>query len=662
MQDRGRPAARGRGHSSHSISHPRGAPEMASAQQQCREGGLPSGSMPGGRSLPSPPPPPALERTQPQRRGKKRSTLWDPARLVANYHSSGWRKDLEHILKVYYKYSVDYFTEGDWSPVKEQFFDLFLRNKKEALEIKEARPLDFMAYIQDLFYQATGLHLDGLGSFTGWIKRGSYYHWVVAHQGRLRECPHLAGAPLPRWPQVAPSESHWESQMRSDTQVPSSSRPGAGATAVPVAEAPIAEAPVAEVAIVEEMPAEAPIATPSPPAPMETGGAGDGPSWAEQVEGVEEEPFQWSRPAKCPRSLSRRQEPTSRLPFPLQDHEGRFASVRRLYKHAAAQPAAPHNAAGRVIRHLHPALLPHQATSLGNQVACMITEYHLTGSTRQSSLHPILPPEAAPLLPPIKNYVLGVSFEGTQDVRVMDHAVALPVAFWLHWLDIAVEGEALASESLEAGQHYQGPLLESFLTPRTSGLTYQEVVDQVPMENRRAADQSLHHLKERRACEREALEGLIKAHRELDKADKAAQKSLKKEIDQRHKRLEMLKERISHYEAQLGQEPSEGSTPSDNGQIHHGTQAEVAPAPVADNAPSESAEIPTPDPSPAEDQAQAMEVDDYAARPSLPSPVSREDLLLGLPQSGATEVESGLAHLSVSSPRGPNGEGEEASL
>ena len=41
-------------------------------------------------------------------------------------------------------------------------------------------------------------------------------------------------------------------------------------------------------------------------------------------------------------------------------------------------------------------------------------------------------------------------------------------------------------------------------------------------------------------------------------ADKAALKSLKKEIDQRRKGLEMLKERILHYEAQLGQEPAEG--------------------------------------------------------------------------------------------------------
>ena len=97
--------------------------------------------------------------------------------------------------------------------------------------------------------------------------------------------------------------------MRSEAQVPSSSRPGVGATVVPVAETPMAEAPVAEAAVMEtsamEAPAEetlseAPVAPSFPPAPMETGGVGDGPSWAEQMEAGEEEPFQRSRPAKGP--------------------------------------------------------------------------------------------------------------------------------------------------------------------------------------------------------------------------------------------------------------------------------------------------------------------------------------------------------------------------
>ena len=100
--------------------------------------------------------------------------------------------------------------------------------------------------------------------------------------------------------------------MRSEAQTPSSSRPSAGATAVPVAEAPIAETPiaeapvaeaaVAETSVMEETPAEAHVAPSLPPAPMETGGAGDGQSWAEWVEAVKEEPFQRSRLAKHPHS------------------------------------------------------------------------------------------------------------------------------------------------------------------------------------------------------------------------------------------------------------------------------------------------------------------------------------------------------------------------
>ena len=50
---------------------------------------------------------------------------------------------------------------------------------------------------------------------------------------------------------------------------------------------------------------EAPVAGPShpdTPAPMETGGAGDGQTWAEQVEMSAEAKFQWARPLKHPHS------------------------------------------------------------------------------------------------------------------------------------------------------------------------------------------------------------------------------------------------------------------------------------------------------------------------------------------------------------------------
>ena len=104
----------------------------------------------------------------------------------------------------------------------------------------------------------------------------------------------------------------------------------------------------------------------------------------------------------------------------------------------------------------------------------------------------------------------------------MDRARTLRIAVWLHWLDMAIMENGMASETLEASQHCLGPLLESLLTPRMSDMSFQEVVDCVPNRNRWASQQSLHHLRGRRAHNREVLYGLIKAHGELDKSNKDA--------------------------------------------------------------------------------------------------------------------------------------------
>ena len=425
-----------------------------------------------------------------------------------------------------------------------------------------------------------------------WIKQGRYYHGVVAQQGHLDKCPHLAGAPVPTQPQITPSESRQESRKQADTQTTSSSEPNVGAMAAPVAETLVVEAPVTE--------------TPAPsdtPAPMETGRAGNGQSWAKCIKAGTDEGFQRDRPAKRPRSQSRRHKPRPPLPFPLQDSEGRLASILQLYEHVAEQPVTHHNVTGRGIMHLHPEMLPQKARHHGNQVTCMIAEYHLTSSARgPSSLSPIIPEEAAALLPTLKNYVPGIAFEGTRDVRVMDHARTLWVAVWLHWLDMAVEGEGMASETLEASPHCQGPLLESFLTLRMSNLTFQEVVDCILNENRHASEQLLHYLRACRPHDREVLDELTRAHGELDKSNKSSRRNIKKEIDQRYKSLETLREHISYYESQLGQDPSEGVTSDDDGLFGHGAQAEMAPALGVDDAPSESATTPVSDSPPAEGQ------------------------------------------------------------
>ena len=176
--------------------------EKASVQLLHQEGDLPSGSMP------SVPPPVAPKGTWPQQGGRPKTFHRDPTRLVAKFHSAGWKKDLEH--------------------------------------------------------------------FMAWIKQGSYYHGLVAQQGHLHKCPHVVGLPLPRQPQVTLSESCWESQMKAEATATSSNKPSVGATVAPVAETPVMETPVTQTPVVET-----PATCSDTPAPMETGRAGDGQSWAE---------------------------------------------------------------------------------------------------------------------------------------------------------------------------------------------------------------------------------------------------------------------------------------------------------------------------------------------------------------------------------------------
>ena len=129
----------------------------------------------------------------------------------------------------------------------------------------------------------------------------------------------------------------------------------------------------------------------------------------------------------------------------------------------------------------------------------------------------------------------------------------------------------------------------------------------------------------------------------------------------RCKDLESLREHISYNESHLRQDPSEDNTPSDDGLFGHGAGAEMATASGANDASSESATTQASDPPPTEGQMHAMEVDDEGVRSPPASPIALvdDDLLTG---GGAIGVEADLAHLTILSPRDPNGKGEEASI
>ena len=127
----------------------------------------------------------------------------------------------------------------------------------------------------------------------------------------------------------------------------------------------------------------------------------------------------------------------------------------------------------------------------------------------------------------------------------------------------------------------------------------------------------------------------------------------------RCKDLESLKGRISQCESHLEQDTPGDNTPDSDDLLDQGAEAEMVTAPGADDTPSESAMALASYSPPTE--GHAMEVDEEGVVAPPASPVSHEDddLLTGGDVIG---VEVGLAYLTVSSPRGPDGEGEEASV
>ena len=103
------------------------------------------------------------EVTPPQQGSRAKASHTDPALLVAKFCSSRWRKDLEHVLKVYYKHKIQApYREAEWARVRDRFFEHFLLHKEGALSIKERSPLDFMPLMEEQFWRATGLCLHEL--------------------------------------------------------------------------------------------------------------------------------------------------------------------------------------------------------------------------------------------------------------------------------------------------------------------------------------------------------------------------------------------------------------------------------------------------------------------------------------------------------------------
>ena len=347
--------------------------------------------------------------------------------------------------------------------------------------------------MEEQFFAATGVRLTGLADCTLWIKWGSYNHGLVAKQRQLHRCPHLVGIEPPCGPQMTPSESHLASQKKAEGPVTSTSTPS-----------------------LESSPLKG--ATADVPTPRETGGAGDGGFWVDRTQA--EDDFQIDRPMKRRQSQSRRRGVAQPLPFLLQDEAGRCAAVQQLYVNAGQQLLALHNVAVVGILHLHPEVLPCNARSMGNQVLCMIAEYHLTSQVWGTlSLSPVLPEVVVHLMPTVEDPAGDDSSQGTRDVRVVERTRTLQIGAWLHHLDMEVERDVLAPSTLEPTQHVRGPLLDMLLAPQVSNLTFEEVVDYVLEEDTGRVESSLAEFRECYTHTLEELEGLVRAHSDVSDED-----------------------------------------------------------------------------------------------------------------------------------------------
>ena len=90
----------------------------------------------------------------------------DPLKQVARFRSQGWRKDLDLIFKVYYKYNFSSFKESEWSKIRDKVLDHLLPCQEEWRSIKENDLLQYMPYMEEQFFAATGIRLKGLAKCT----------------------------------------------------------------------------------------------------------------------------------------------------------------------------------------------------------------------------------------------------------------------------------------------------------------------------------------------------------------------------------------------------------------------------------------------------------------------------------------------------------------
>ena len=168
-----------------------------------------------------------------------------------------------------------------------------------------------------------------------------------------------------------------------------------------------------------------------------------------------------------------------------------------------------------------------------SNVLCLaIAEFHLTsGCTPTSMCSPVLPQVVEAELPPLESY-LHVKEIGTQDIRILSEAAIKRLGAWLHWIDMTMRYDEARANSPYDNDHKLGALLDYFLMPEKTGVSLEDIIDQMVAENV------------------DALEGrLAKGKKVLKEATKAQSKLLTRVAKQKMAQEKSHPTEAAHKEA-----------------------------------------------------------------------------------------------------------------
>ena len=120
----GRPATRGWDDKSRPASLAKGVRKRSSIRMTSKQ--VPHQGVERPSGMPHNAPPASTPGSTPCQCSSSMRTPRDPLESVAHYRSQGWRKDLDHIFKAYYKYNFSSFKESEWNKLRDKVLEHLL--------------------------------------------------------------------------------------------------------------------------------------------------------------------------------------------------------------------------------------------------------------------------------------------------------------------------------------------------------------------------------------------------------------------------------------------------------------------------------------------------------------------------------------------------------